>query len=107
MPVRQIVGAALAVVLCGCVQMPTERQSVVDQRPQISFRFDSADRDVRNARVFVDDLDVGEVSDYVDGRATLRVVPGTHHIRIQSDDKVLLTERVYLTDGAVRPMLIK
>ena len=37
-----ILGIA-ATCLGGCVQYPTERQSVVDQRPQISFQFDPAD----------------------------------------------------------------
>jgi hypothetical protein len=104
---RQIIlGAVLATALFGCVRMPTERQSIVDQRPQISFRFDASNHEVRNARVFVDDLEVGSVGDFVDGQASLRVVPGSHHIRIQADDKVLMTERAYLADGAVRPFLI-
>jgi hypothetical protein len=91
--------------LAGCVQMPTEKQSVVDQRPQISFRYE--DSGVRSARVLVDDLDVGRVSDFQDGRATLRVLPGSHVIKVQRGDESLLNERAYLADGAVRPFTIK
>jgi hypothetical protein len=104
---KWIVTAAImsSTALAGCVQMPTEKQSAVDQRPQISFRFE--DSSVRSARVLVDDLDVGRVSDFQDGRATLRVLPGTHVIKVQRGDESLLNERAYLADGAVRPFTIK
>lgn len=104
---KWLVGATIvsSTALGGCVQLPTEKQSVVDQRPQISFRYE--DSSVRNARVLVDELDVGRVADYQDGRATLRVLPGTHVIKVQRGDESLLNERAYLADGAVRPFTIK
>jgi hypothetical protein len=104
---KWITTAALlcSAALAGCVQLPTEKQSVVDQRPQISFRYE--DSSVRNARVLVDDLDVGRVSDFRDGQASLRVLPGTHVIRVQRGDESLLDERAYLADGVVRPFTIK
>jgi hypothetical protein len=104
---KWMITAALlsSAALAGCVQLPTEKQSVVDQRPQISFRYE--DSSVRNARVLVDDLDVGRVSDFRDGRASLRVLPGTHVIKVQRGDESLLNERAYLADGVVRPFTIK
>ena len=51
--------------LAGCVQYPTERQSVVDLRPQISFRFDPADARMTQARVVVNGLDSGRMADRV------------------------------------------
>lgn len=99
--------AAMLGGLVGCVQMPTEKQTIVDMRPQISFRFNTADWQMGNALVFVDDREVGRVNDFVDGKSSLRVVPGTHLVRVQHEDKVFLNERVYLADGAVRPIQIK
>lgn len=105
-----ILAVAIAASLGGlsaCVQLPTEKQTIVDQRPQISFRYDTSDRQVHDARVFVDDLEMGSVGDFADGKASLRVVPGTHLIRVQNDERVLMNERAYLADGAVRPFSIK
>lgn len=101
--------AAMALALGGlaaCVQMPTEKQSVVDQRPQVSFRL-AGGAQLADARVLVDDLDMGRVGDFVDGQASLRVLPGTHMIKVQRGGDVLLMERTYLGDGVVRPFIVK
>jgi hypothetical protein len=99
----------IAVMLAGlgaCVQMPTEKQSVVDQRPQISFRVNGDARRIGGARVLVDELDMGQLRDYLDGKASLRILPGSHVIKVQSDGTVLLMERAYLGDGVVRPFVV-
>lgn len=96
-----VLAAVLAVVaLSGCVQMPTETQSVVDQRPQISFHLKNDAQGA--ARVFVDRLDMGEVGDYAAGKGALRVLPGTHIVEVRLGAEPLLNERVYLADGVSR-----
>ena len=99
---------SLGSLAAGCVQYPTERQSVVDQRPQISFRFDAADAArLGEARVLVDGLDAGRLADFVDGRGSLRVLPGNHSIKVLSGNVVLLDERAYLGDGVARPFNVR
>ena len=93
--------------LVGCVQYPTERQSVVDLRPQISFRFDPADARMNEARVLVNGLDSGRLGDFTDGKGALRVLSGTQAVRVVSGDEVLLDERAYLGDGVARPFNVK
>ncbi len=93
--------------LLGCVQYPTERQSVVDLRPQISFRFDLADARMNEARVLVNGLDSGRLGDFLDGKGSLRVLSGTHTVRVVSGSDLLLDERAYLGDGVARPFIIK
>lgn len=100
-------GVAVLAIGTGCVQMPTERQSVVDQRPQISFRVSSDQARVIAARVLVDELDMGTVGDFIDGKASLRVLPGTHVVKVQSAGEVLLVEQAYLGDGVARPFNVK
>ncbi len=108
---RKIVAASVIAcsltALVGCVQYPTERQSVVDLRPQISFRCDPSDPRVMDARVIVDDLDAGRLGDFLDGVGSLRVLSGTHAIRVLSGASVLLDERAYLGDGVARPFIVK
>ncbi|MEO8118456.1 MAG: hypothetical protein ABI606_03940 [Rhodoferax sp.] len=93
--------------LLGCVQYPTEHKSVVDLRPQISFRFNLADARMNEARILIDGLDSGRMGDFIDGQGSLRVLPGTHAVRIVSDTGVLVDERVYLGDGVTRPFIVK
>lgn len=99
---RSIVLASVlaAAALTGCVQMPTEKQSVVDQRPQISFRIGNESQ--LAARVYVDRLDVGTAGEYAEGKAVLRVLPGTHVVEVRLGTQQLLNERVYLADGVSR-----
>lgn len=93
--------------LVGCVQFPTETQSVVDLRPQISFRFDPTDARMDEARVLVNGLDSGRLGDFMDGKGALRVLSGTHAVRVISGSEVLLDERAYLGDGVARPFNVK
>lgn len=102
-----IVLAVAAMVLAGgagCVQMPSERQGVADLRPQISF---VAEAHHGEALVYIDGAAVGKVADYLDGRAALRVVPGTHEVRVVHGTQVLLQERFYVGDGVSRSFVIR
>ena len=90
--------------LLGCVQMPTEKAGIVDVRPQISFRL--IDDSVRPARVIIDGMDMGAVADFMDGVATLRVLPGTHALRVTFMGAALLDEKFYLGDGTQRTFTV-
>lgn len=95
---RAIAALALA-TLAACVSYPTEKSGVVDQRPQISFRVSDASAD---ARVLVDGLDMGRAGDFAEGKAALRVLPGTHQLTVQSGRKVFVSEQFYVADGVSR-----
>lgn len=94
-----------AVFLTGCTQLPTEKQSISDMRPQISFRADG--ERAYAARVIVDGLDMGSVSEFLDGQAALRVLSGTHMIRVTVGGTSVLEEKVYLGDGVSRSFIVK
>jgi hypothetical protein len=93
------------ITLSGCVQYPTEKQGVVDQRPQISFRSGSgSDAPPVDARVLVDGLDAGRVGDFLAGQGGLRVLPGTHVVSVVLDGRIVHEQRVYLADGVSRAL---
>lgn len=92
---------------CGCVQYPTEKQSVVDLRPQLSFKVDANDWGLAQARVVIDGLDAGKVGDFVSGKATLRVLSGSHVVQVIRDGTMVLDEKVYLGEGVSRDFLLK
>ena len=91
--------------LAACVSYPTEKSGVVDARPQISFRMhEGADA---GARVSVDGLDMGRAGDFAEGRAALRVLPGTHHLTVRSGGQIVVSEQFYVADGVSRTFNLK
>ena len=96
--------AALALAgLAACVSYPTDKQGVVDLRPQISLQVPEG---AGNARVLVDGLDMGRADDFAEGKAALRILPGTHQLTVQSGQQVYLSEKFYVADGVSRTFRI-
>lgn len=103
---KPIVGIVVAMLLIvACTQMPTEKRSVVDMRPQLSFKI--VDDGLRSATVFVDGLTMGSVGEFVEGVAALRVLSGNHQVRVDLNGKVLVDEKFYIGDGVNRTILVK
>ncbi|HTN65023.1 MAG TPA: hypothetical protein VL051_02405 [Burkholderiaceae bacterium] len=102
-----IVAASLgsSLVISGCTQMPTEKQSVSDLRPQISFS--ANDIQLHGARVILDGLDMGIAGNYLEGSSALRVLSGTHVLRIVLSNQIILEEKFYVSDGVNRTFILK
>lgn len=105
--IRALAALLLSVVLStACIQLPTEKQEVVDLRPQLSFSMADSSADPSIYRVFVDDLDMGAVGSYLSGKGALKVLSGTHVVRVEMQGKTVLQERLYLGDGGTKTILI-
>jgi hypothetical protein len=104
---RFILIAAIATTVTGLAAcaLPTESASVVDLRPQVTFKV--GDNALDDARVLIDGLDSGRLGDLKVGRAALRVLPGNHVVKVQMGSRVVHEERVYVGDGVSRTLLIK
>jgi len=101
---RAVAALALA-TLAACVSYPTEKSGVADTRPQIAFRMhEGADA---GARVYVDGLDMGRAGDFAEGRAALRVLPGSHELTIRSGGQIIVSEKFYVADGVSRTFNLK
>lgn len=98
---------ALALVLTACVQMPTEKQGVSDLRPQISFSMDTANERAMSSIVFVDGIEVGAASQFLHGVNSLKILSGTHQIKVVGYGETLLEERVYIGDGVNKSFTLK
>ena len=104
MALSMAAGLAGMLTLSACTQMPTEKQSISDLRPQISFK--AADEQARSARVVLDGLDMGAVGSYLEGAASLRILSGTHLLSIASGNKVIFQEKFYAGDGVNRTFIV-
>lgn len=100
------IALALMLQLTACIQLPTEKQEVADLRPQLSFSLADPDDDPNAYRVYVDGLDMGSAASFLTGRNGMKVLSGTHELRVQGRGRVVLQERIYLGDGATRTILI-
>lgn len=98
---------ASVLTLAACVQMPTEKQGTSDLRPQISFSVDATNERTMNSRVYVDGIEVGSASEFVHGVNSLKILPGTHLIKVVSNGETLLEERVYIGDGVNKSFTLK
>lgn len=103
--VRSILCISLCVMAIGCSQIPTEKQSAVDLRPQISFRI--ADENLSSARVVVDGLDMGPVSEYLENQASLKLLPGKHIVSLYLHDRIAYQETVYVGHGNSRTVIVQ
>ncbi|GAB3654607.1 hypothetical protein [Ramlibacter alkalitolerans] len=101
-----VLAAALiaCIQLVGCVQMPTEKAGIPDVRPQISFRL--IDESVRSAHIFIDGIHMGTAADYMDGVAALRLLPGTHMLKVTFMGATLMEEKFYVGDGVQRTFTV-
>lgn len=57
--------------------------------------------------VFVDNQRVGTVSQYLHNKAALRLVPGTHVIRIEKPDHTSHVEKIYVGDGVTKTIVVQ
>lgn len=87
-----------------CTQLPTEKQSVSDMRPRISFK--AVEDRVKNATVIVDGLSMGLVGSYIDGVAALRILPGTHLLTVVMGNQIIFEEKFYVGDGVSRTFVV-
>lgn len=96
----------LSVVTTACIQLPTEKQSSVDLRPQMAFRLTNPTLDGHQLQVVVDDLPMGVVANFLADQQALRVLPGTHELKIMHGGRVVLQERLYIGEGMTKIIVV-
>lgn len=92
-----------SLMLTGCDYFPTTVQTV-DSRPMVMFKT-TLDADVM--KVYVDTKYVGTVSEFLKDEAALRLVPGTHVIRIEKPDHTSQIEKFYVGDGVIKTIVVQ
>ena len=95
--------SAIAFTLGGCIQTPTEMQSTVDNRPQLTF---STAGDAHQYQVYLDDLAVGSAGDFPAGKTALRVTSGTHVLRVEKSGRTVMDEKIYVGDGTTKNIIL-
>lgn len=97
---------SVAALSSGCVQMPTTTSSTVDNRPQVFFTTEK-DADIKSLRVRVDGLDNGPLDQFTGNSGALRILPGTHVIEVVDGNTVISSQKIYVSEGVTKEVLIK
>jgi hypothetical protein len=92
-------------LITGCTQWPTEKQSISDLRPGISFK--AQNTAMLEGRVVLDGLDMGQAKDYQEGVAMMRVLPGPHILNVTFNGQKLLDEKIFTSDGVNQTFLLQ
>ncbi len=103
---KYIAGLILALgFISACTQWPTEKQSISDLRPGISFK--AQNTDLLDGRVVLDGLDMGQARNYQEGVAMMRVLPGPHMLNVTFNGQKLLDEKIFTSDGVNQTFLLQ
>lgn len=88
--------------LAACdIRDPNTDVKISDERPAIAFKGAPG-----GSLVFVDGVVMGSASKF-NGQQVLLVEPGAHVVEVRHDGGVLLSERVFLGEGATRMFVVK
>ena len=103
---KYITGLLLVLAfIAGCTQWPTEKQSISDLRPGISFK--AQNTAFLDSRVVLDGLDMGQAKDYQEGIAMMRVLPGPHMLNVTFNGQKILDEKIFTSDGVNQTFLLQ
>lgn len=94
----------ICLVLAACVKQPTRNTQVVDDRPGIAFKLTS--HPAAGYELQVDGVSYGRVGQFQEGESVLKIIDGTHQVKLLSGDKVVYEKEVYLGAGSNRILRI-
>ncbi len=102
-PVMSLLMVLVLGGLAACdIRYPNTNVAIADERPTIGFKGAPG-----GSQVFVDGIAMGAADRFDGHRETLMVEPGTHVVQVRHDGGVLLSERVYLGEGATRIFIVQ
>jgi len=89
--------AIAALIFLSACSYPSTQTSSTNDEPTLVFEGSSP-----TAEVFVNGLNVGLASDY-DGDPKSLIVPrGTHQLAVKDNGVTLLSQKIFVSDGAVK-----
>ena len=89
-------------IISGCVPTtPTETSSITDDRPVIMFNFENKEPKTP-VKVYIDGLYMGDALKFKAGEKGLKIIAGTHIIKVENDNTVIFEEKLYIGRGATK-----
>ncbi|MCG8313657.1 MAG: hypothetical protein MI976_10605 [Pseudomonadales bacterium] len=102
----RILSVLIVVFGLAACQMPSEEVISGDNSAGLSFKVVNVD-DANAYEVFVDGLAMGKAKDFLAGKTILKVLPGSHVIRVERNGEVVLEEKHYVAAGANKVLVVR
>ena len=97
-----VMALAAGTLLAACaLEDPVTRTDVVDERPQLVVANAG-----EGAVLIVNGVNLGEAGRYNGDPTTLRLTSGSHVVEIQRGGQIVLKEKVFLSDLAIRTIAV-
>ena len=100
----RILWVLILVVFTASCQMPSEAVVSGDNSAGLSFKLMN---DTNDYDIYVDGLSMGKAADYVEGVSILKILPGSHVIRVERAGLVVFEEKHYVAAGANKVLVVK
>ena len=88
-------------VLPGCVNTPTQKVQVVDDRPVIMFAA-AKPGDV----LILDGIEIGAATQFSAEKTGLRIESGTHRLQIKRAGETVLSQKFFVAEGVSKTFTI-
>lgn len=98
---KTVFAILLTIGLTACVQNPTQRTGVVDDRPRLAFE-EQLPGEASVYEVVIDGISYGPMSQYLANENALRVISGTHVIEIKEGNSTVFSTQVFLGASSTR-----
>ncbi|OUS26521.1 hypothetical protein A9Q99_18505 [Gammaproteobacteria bacterium 45_16_T64] len=99
-----IAAVLLSLFIVAC-QMPGEHRVVSDNSAGISFSIPESGEG-RSYQVFVDGLPMGDAHGFAKNKNILKIISGTHMIRVERDGVEVMKEKIYVSSGTNKVLVI-
>jgi hypothetical protein len=89
-------------LMYGCSSTnPTQTSTTTDDRPTLMFNFEGI-IPVGPVNIYIDDIYMGDALKFKQGELGLKIIAGSHFIRIEHQNTIVLEEKVYVGRGSTK-----
>ncbi len=94
--------------LTACVSAkPIESTSAVDDRPILFFTVEGTGNPSEVLGIYIDDLYMGDATEFSAEKKGLVILPGTHLVEIRNGNQVLTSQKIYIGSGVSKTIPVQ
>ncbi|WP_019528162.1 hypothetical protein [Dasania marina] len=83
----------------------THTSAIIDDRPVLVFNFESG-KPSSPVTILIDNLAMGDAIDFQNGKQGLKIISGTHIIKLEYKGRIILEDKIYVGQGSTRTINI-
>lgn len=97
----------IVIIISGCISTEAVKSSsVIDDRPMIKFEIEGTKNTDEAISIYINNLYMGNAQDYLSNDKYMKIIPGTHALRLETNNKVILSQKIYIGEGSTKTITI-